>query len=288
MRWDDLVWTRERALREGVPRERLTGPEFVRVVRGRYLEAVWADDLRARCAAVLDATTPGACLSHWTALGLRGLPVPGPVAGAVHVTVPAGAAVPYGAGVHGHRATSLPVYELEGLPVTGAVRAWCDAAALAPRLEDLVAVGDALARRRPTTRRDIGLVLSARPRGRGTALGRRALALLDERAESPQESRLRVALTLAGLAPPAVNHVVRDAAGRHVARVDLAWPDHRVAVEYDGDHHRGTAQWAADVARREALERLGWVVVVVLAADLRGPVEHLVARISARLALQAA
>lgn len=76
MRWEDLVWTRERAEREGVSRARLTGgTEFVRVVRGRYLEAGWARDVRARSAAAL-SLFPRACMSHWTALELAGLPVP--------------------------------------------------------------------------------------------------------------------------------------------------------------------------------------------------------------------
>lgn len=284
VRWEELVWTRERAEREGVPRERLTGgEEFVRVVRGRYLEAAWAHDLRARCAAVLDAAPAGACISHWTALRLHRLPVPTLLTDEIQVTVERPRAVPSGPGVRGHRTGSMPVFRVDGIPATGAVRSWCDAAALAPDLADLVAAGDALARRRATTARDISIVLDSRPRGRGSAVTRTALGLLDARAESPQESRLRVVLTLAGLAPPAVNHVVRDSAGRHVARVDLAWPDQRVAVEYDGDHHRERPQWREDIIRREALERLGWVVVVVVAADLHGSVDRLVARIRARL-----
>lgn len=280
------MWTRARARQEGVSLARLTGGvEFVRVVRGVYLEAVWADDLGARCAAVL-SVVPGGCASHWTALELHGLPVPASAHETLHVLVGPGRAVPDHPGVVGHRAASVRTYPVEGVPATGPVRSWCDSAALDGDLGDLVAAGDALWRRRPSTLRDIGVVLAQRPGGRGTRRAREALALLDRRAESAMESRLRVVLTVAGLAPPAVNHDVHDPrTGRHLARVDLAWPDRCVAVEYDGEHHRSRAQWVRDLRRREGLERAGWVVVVVVVDDLLGNPDDVVARVAARLAV---
>ncbi len=290
MGWEQLVWTRERARREGVSRERLTrSGEFVRVVRDRYLELAWADDLRARGAAVISAVPPRSRLSHSTALELAGLPVPRGASGQLHVTVPFGLSTPVDRGLVGHRsAQAMAPYRLEGLPVTSLPRAWCDLAALGPSTADLVATGDALLHAAHGVRDDLVAVLAERPGGRGSALARSALDLLDARAESPQESRLRVVLTLAGLPTPAVQHVVRTESGRFVARVDLAWPESRVAVEYDGDHHRTPSQWAADHRRREDLERAGWVVVVVLAEHLHGPVQALVSRIRARLGVRSA
>jgi SAM-dependent methyltransferase len=55
-------------------------------------------------------------------------------------------------------------------------------------------------------------------------------------AESPPETRLRVALVRAGL-QPVVQHVVTDEHGFALARADLAYPDARLAVEYDGADH---------------------------------------------------
>lgn len=298
------VWTRERARRQGVARERLTGGvEFVRVVPGHYLEACWADDLASRCAAVQVAEPRGA-LSHWTALALHALPTPAAGDGPIHLTVPAAVSPPKWSGVVGHRADRLPTYSVDGLVVSGAVRSWCDAAALVAGpgsgrhdtrvrdrsrpdrvdLADLVAAGDVLAARRPTTLRDIRIVLGTRPGGRGAGVARTAAELLDARAESPQESRLRVVVALAGLAPPAVQHEVRTPSGTFVARVDLAWPGARLAVEYDGDHHRDRQQWRKDLARRERLDALGWRVVVVTAADLRADPAGVVARVGAALA----
>jgi very-short-patch-repair endonuclease len=66
--------------------------------------------------------------------------------------------------------------------------------------------------------------------------------------------------------------VVRDAAGRFLARVDLAYPVWRIAIEYEGDHHRGRATFRRDVARLNALREAGWLVLRFTADDvLRRP-----------------
>ena len=326
----DRVWTRARARREGVSRGRLTGgSEFVRVVPGAYLEACGADDPLSRAAAVLHAA-PAAVLSHGTTLLAHGLPVPVAGADLVHVTVPAGGSRPRWPGTVAHRSATLRPFDVQGLRATGAVRAWCDAAALVrddpgpwadprdgrrrpvgpvgpvgsvgtgPRvgrwtvptgggdLADLVAAGDRLLAGRPGMRVDVRNQLSLRPGGRGTAVAERAVVLLDGRAESPQESRLRVLMHLAGLPDPVAQHEVRDRCGRLVARLDLAYPSARLAVEYDGDHHRDRGQWRQDLVRRERLEAQGWRVVVVVGADLLGDPASVVARVRAALAQRVA
>jgi len=98
---------------------------------------------------------------------------------------------------------------------------------------------------------------------------RAAVDLVDPRAESLPESSLRVQLVLAGIAVEP-QHVVRHR-GRAVARVDLAVPDRRIAVEYDGEWHRLKDQFSADRARLNRLREAGWVVVHITAADLAEP-----------------
>jgi len=56
-----------------------------------------------------------------------------------------------------------------------------------------------------------------------------------------------------------------------VARVDFAWPDKKVAVEYDGLWHAEPGQFARDRRRLNRLRAAGWRVVFVTAADLRDP-----------------
>ena len=67
-------------------------------------------------------------------------------------------------------------------------------------------------------------------------------------------------------------HEVRDD-GAFVARLDLAWPDRRVAVEYDGAHHRDPRQHSLDLARHNRLRALGWTVLQVDARVLARPQE---------------
>ncbi len=114
------------------------------------------------------------------------------------------------------------------------------------------------------------------------ATAREALRLVDGRAESAMESWVRVVLALGGLPAPVPQLVITDGRSRFVARVDLAWPDAMLVVEYDGDHHRDRATWVKDLRRREELERLGWTVLVVTAADVSAP-DRLVARVRSRL-----
>ncbi len=93
------------------------------------------------------------------------------------------------------------------------------------------------------------------------------LAMCDGRAESPPESVLRVRLILAGLPAPVPQYEVMQGA-RFIARVDLGWPERKVAVEYDGAWHGAPGQLGKDRRRLNALIKAGWTVIHVTAADL--------------------
>jgi hypothetical protein len=106
----------------------------------------------------------------------------------------------------------------------------------------------------------------------GVVAAREAFAYVRERSESPWETWLRLLLALSGLPEPDANVEVRTEGGSLVARVDLLHARWKVVVEYDGRHHEtDRAQWARDRRRREALEALGYRVVVVAAADAHLP-----------------
>lgn len=121
-----------------------------------------------------------------------------------------------------------------------------------------------------------------RPRPRGFARARQAYLLADSRAESPPESRLRVSLVLAGIPKPVPQYeITMD--GRFVARVDLAWHDHRLAVEYDGHWHADAAQLRKDRRRLNRLVTAGWTVLHVTDDRLRHDLDGIVAEISAAL-----
>ncbi len=119
--------------------------------------------------------------------------------------------------------------------------------------------------------------------GRGCRRARSVADLTDGLAQSPQETRLRLLLHASRLPLPTAQYRVRDATGREVARVDFAWPEQRVAVEYEGRWHGRPQQVALDRARLNRLTAAGWRVVFVTAEDLRDP-DRLVARVAAVLA----
>jgi len=90
----------------------------------------------------------------------------------------------------------------------------------------------------------------------------------------------------AGLHGFRVNHTVVISSSGRRRRIDLAFPREKVAIEYQGDHHRDARQWRDDMTRVAELESMGWRVVFVNADDLREPAA-LVARIRAILATRA-
>ncbi|MGY1705468.1 endonuclease domain-containing protein [Geodermatophilus sp. SYSU D00697] len=110
--------------------------------------------------------------------------------------------------------------------------------------------------------------------GAASARVRRACRRADGLAESPQETRLRLLMADGGLPAPVAQYVVRHE-GREVARVDVAWPELGIAVEYDGAWHAEPGQFAKDRRGLNRLQAAGWTVVLVTAADLHRPAELL-------------
>jgi hypothetical protein len=143
--------------------------------------------------------------------------------------------------------------------ITTPVRTAFDLARWAPSLTERVAAVDALAYNcavEPDTVR----VLRNRHLGvRGGAEVSEVLALMDPRAESPMESRSRMALHLGGLPAPAVQHPVVARGTRYY--LDLAYPHALLAIEYDGAEHRGQRRARRDLVREAALTALGWKIL---------------------------
>lgn len=51
--------------------------------------------------------------------------------------------------------------------------------------------------------------------------------------------------------------------------VDLAYPEVKLAIDYDGRHHiEREAQWRSDLLRREDVEALGWRFLVLTSPDI--------------------
>lgn len=128
---------------------------------------------------------------------------------------------------------------------------------------------DALARTTSVTAEDVALLARHHRGARHLTRLPAALAEMDPRAESVRESLLRLLVVEAGFARPVLQHTIRDRDGRFVARVDLAWPDLRIALEYDGGYHDVPEQVVLDRKRLNAIQQCGWSVLVVDRHQLR-------------------
>jgi G:T-mismatch repair DNA endonuclease (very short patch repair protein) len=202
----------------------------------------------------------------------------------VEVVLPPGTRWRPGGDVHVRNAAMSDdevVVDRRGLPRTGPIRTAVDLIRRSP-LDDGVALLDRLV---VAGLADLAAVRAAAadlPKGRGSKLARDVSRLADGLAGSPQETQLRLLMSRAGLPPPVAQYRVFDDDG-FVGRVDFAFPDHRIVVEYDGLWHAAPGQFAKDRRRLNRLTAAGWRVVFVTAADLWHP-QRLVARLVAELA----
>lgn len=258
-------FTTAQAARLGVSADVLAGRRFRRVYRSVYVRADLPDTVQLRLDAVR-LLVPSAVASHHTAASLRALPVPPDVQ--VHITVPDPATYPRITGIRSHVAPLLDAVQLvAGRPVLSVPRTLTDLAAVGVGLVDLVAFGDAAVRRGWTTTEHL-LVETERSAGRGCRVARRAAALVRPRVDSPMETRLRLLLVLAGLPEPDTGQNVYDETG-WVATTDLQYPNYRIAIEYDGDHHRiERRRWRHDKVRCRRLRDLGWELLECTADDV--------------------
>jgi very-short-patch-repair endonuclease len=127
---------------------------------------------------------------------------------------------------------------------------------------------DALARETDIKAADVELLAERYPGRRGIVRAREAISLFDGGAQSPKESWLRIVLVQNGLPKPRTQIPVANEFGEVFAYLDMGWDDVKVAVEYDGDHHRtDRQQYGWDIRRSELLQRRGWIVVRVLGGD---------------------
>ena len=157
---------------------------------------------------------------------------------------------------------------IRGIRITDPLRTCWDLSRWLAVVEAVVLV-DRLLALRTVTRDDLDEYVRSREGQRGWRRMRRVLDLVDGRAESPQESRLRAQLVLAGLPPPEVQFRILHE-GKFVARVDLAWPAWRIAIEYDGLWHVGSRpRMRLDRKRLNALFRAKWHIIHVTVDMLR-------------------
>ena len=101
------------------------------------------------------------------------------------------------------------------------------------------------------------------------------------------ESRLRLVLIAGRLPWPVTQYKVTSPDGTFVARLDLAYPEHRLGIEYEGDHHRSRYTYQHDLRRMNALHASGWTVLRFGAADVYRHPRRVIETVRAALATPA-
>ena len=131
---------------------------------------------------------------------------------------------------------------------------------------------------------EVELVAEVHRGARGLVQLLRAVAVANAGAESPYETRTRLALLTGGLPRPQTQIKVRDDYGCVFARIDMGWEEWKVGVEFDGAQHwTDPEQRTWDIDRLAELEGRGWRIVRVSADLLRSRPDVVVTRVRAAL-----
>lgn len=250
---------------EGYSWKALQRPGFRRVRRGQYCDAHLPRALSLELTAVLKTLPISAVFSGMTALAVCGLPLA--QGEPIEVSVRRETRIAARAGIRINR-TRLDHEDIavhNGFPITKPLRSAFDLACR-PGLVRAVIRLDAIMTAGLVDAEELRAYVACRPGLKGIRRARRSVLLARRGPESPPETQLRLILVLGGLPEPAVQHEVRGPDGQFIARVDLAYPDLKVALEYDGAYHQRTL--AADNRRQNALVDNDWQVLRFADGDL--------------------
>jgi hypothetical protein len=175
---------------------------------------------------------------------------------------------------------------LRDLPILSPAMTWTTLAEILDP-PDLLAAADYIVTGRPFDRipplaslDELATAVEDRTKSRGARRCRDVLPLVRVGPLSRPESLVRLIAARAGVPEPVVN--VEAWPGGPIP--DLAWPEFKVAVEYEGDHHREKQQFRADIGRIELLIDDDWLMVKASADDVFVRPRELAARIGRRLA----
>lgn len=130
-----------------------------------------------------------------------------------------------------------------------------------------VAAIDALARAAHLKVADIEQAAERHTGRKGIRQARATIALVDPGAESPQETWLRLLVIRAGYPRPQTQYPVYNEYGALIGDVDLAWPELKIALEYEGRHHTDPEQLRKDIQRVDAMVETGWIVIRVTSRE---------------------
>jgi hypothetical protein len=200
----------------------------------------------------------------------------------LHVLSPLGHQLRNSDGLVVHRREGAPLSEVDGRPATTPEWTAVEVARSLRRPRALATL-DAALRSGTCDLRRLRAAAARQAGRRGIVHVRELIPLAAAEAESPMESEARLVMLDGGLPPPILQHEIVDRSGR-IWRVDFAWPDRKVAVEYDGfDWHSDPEKFRRDRQKRAALQELGWTVMSIVGDDVRRRAWDMVRRIDIEL-----
>lgn len=234
--------------------------------------------------AVASLVTPaGGAIASLAAAWVHGhlvLPFPARIV----VAVPAGRRRRDRAGVRfvESDADSADISDLHTVAVTSPLRTAYDIAREVLYADAVVQL-DALCHARLITPAALSRYTDNHGGARHVGRARRAISAIEPKTESPMETRLRLLLIAHGLPAPVAQHVVHDDDGTVIARLDLAYPDERLGIEYDGGHHRDRDVFVSDAERGNRLAGRHWTLLHFTAFDVFRRAPIVAARVRALL-----
>lgn len=241
-------FSRRHALDLGLSERVLQGPRFRRLHQAVYVHRdhvmTWADHVEAARLA-LPATARSTGATRLRQLGLEvGAPFPlrFVVQGDLHLVLD---------GVFLHRTVMMPPHDHVGVALEAAYVAFCAEA----RMIDAIGAGSLLLHQGLLDGDLLDHLLAEQTWRRGIPETRRVLPFLDGRCRSIPEAELLAYVGFAGLPRPEVNEAVVLRDGTRLTP-DQWYPQHGLAVEYEGSQHQeDRAQYTADIDRYAAYRR---------------------------------
>lgn len=236
--------------------------------------------VRSSVLSYLQVMPPGAFVCGRSAAVLRDYPVP--AGGELDIGTIAPQRSPKARGVRGRKIAGhlVQVEMLDGIPISSPSTTW---AMLASELSvrQLIVLGDAIVRiprdafgvphpeRAGATLEELAEAAAA-----GRRVGVRKLNTALERirvgSSSPLETDHRLDAEDAGLPDAQLDVDICDARGHRLGISEFAYPDFRVVVEVEGDHHRTSrSQWNRDIQKYRDYAAAGWEVVRLTNGDIR-------------------
>jgi hypothetical protein len=245
------------AIRRGLlTAHHLRSSAWIRLAQDVYADARLELDHGLFCRAIALRLPEGVVISGPSAAFLYG------IEHAARINDPVCVTTRPGVRVQASRRVNVHVNQLEPQDIASdsdpscvsVTRAAWDVASWLP-LEKSVPILDAMLNRALITPADLDALTGDDVGRRGRRQCRTAFSLVDPAARDPRESQFRVRLILAGVPAPALQPAVRLENGA-VVTPDMAWPQHRVAIEYS-------------TPRTGLLTASGWLVIHVPSDRMR-------------------